>query len=144
MINNDKLKLNDIVCSKNTLTNDLTTTPTIDEKQKEDTQCHPKPTTQLHRLTPGELYRIDRLQFNKNYIMTSCPYCGHTHPLSRYLYRKMEAQIRKEWSRLLRDSMTPEQIKNRNIKGGVRRAIKAGQKLKTSTIEKCTGRQILI
>jgi hypothetical protein len=118
--------------------------PTMNEKEKKDITPHQKKITRLQRLSPSELYRIDRRRFAKSYLMTHCPVCGHTHPISRYEYNKIKAKVIKEWARNMNNKLTAKQRKNRAIKAGIARAIKAGQTLKPSTIQKCTGRGIQI
>ncbi len=121
---------------------DLTTCPTIKEICKKDTGYHRETIIKLKKITPSELYEINRRQFNKNYRLIYCPYCGHQHPISRFIYNQIKDEIKKDWSLALQRSMTKEQIKLRNLKGGVNRAIRAGQQLKPTTIKKCTDRQI--
>lgn len=110
---------------------DFTICPTINENQKEDIIHHSKQLIKLKRLSPLELYKINRRQFNKNYILTFCPHCGHSHPLSRYTYRKIEHQLKSKWSYQMHNQLTPTQRKLRAKKAGQTRALNAGQKLRS-------------
>lgn len=121
---------NDILYTKDNQNIDIIRGPTIEENQKKDIQHHPNENIKLQRLTPAELYNIDRRQFGKNYIMVDCPYCGHQHPITRFTYRKIEAKIKHQWAINMNNRLTPAQRKSRAIKAGTQRAINAGQKLR--------------
>jgi len=133
---------NDTLLTRESQKLDFTKCPTIDKIKKEDKRHHPKQNVKLQRLTPDELYKINRRQFVKNYLLIHCPVCGHRHPISRFLYKRIKDELRKEWARDMNNKLTPQQRKDRAIKAGTIRAIKAGQILKPSTIQKCTRRQI--
>lgn len=133
MTDNSELNLIDTVCTTIDNNDDITTAPTINKNQKEDTQHHPKQKTQLHRLTPSELYQIDRRAFNKSYVTTLCPHCGHQHPISRYELHRLRLQHYRQWSHSLNYKLNNEQRKLRASKAGTQRAINAGQKLRKNT-----------
>lgn len=124
---------NDTVLTRESQKIDLIKCPTINENKKDDTGHHQKRIIKLERLTPDELYKIDRRRFSKSYIMTYCPHCGHHHPISRYELSRLRREHYKQWSHRMNYKLSYLQRKLRAQKAGTQRAINAGQKLRSKT-----------
>lgn len=133
---------NDTLLDTNDQKLDITKCPIFDVFKKKDKRYQQNKKNNLRRLTPLELYELDRRSFVKSYKMIYCPNCGHKHPIPRYIYRQIEQEVKHKWSVDMNNRLTPIQRKTRAIKAGLISTINRGQQFKPSTLQKCTGRRI--
>ena len=123
-------KPNDTLLSKEKKKTTPLKCPTANEKSKKDIRPYHYQNVGLERITPEDLYKLDKRKFAKSYKMTYCQVCGHLHPISRHEIKRLSRLYWRDWSREMHLQLTPKQRKIRAIKAGTQRAINAGQELR--------------
>lgn len=121
---------NDTVLTREGKKNTPLICSTINVNKKKDTTPRHYKNVGLERITPEDLYRLDKRKFAKSYKMTYCQVCGHFHPISRHEIKRLSKLYWHDWSHQMHGQLTPKQRKARAIKAGTQRAINAGQKLR--------------